>query len=99
MDNGPQCFGTPEPGIGVSLMMRRKEAGEQMMYKKVEDYVKIHNMLEQKDKVIAGVSGGADSVCLLYVLLELKKKYICEIRRSMSITVSGKEPLMKMKPM
>ncbi|MCQ5203663.1 tRNA lysidine(34) synthetase TilS [Mordavella massiliensis] len=67
-------------GIGVSLMMRRKEAGEQMMYKKVEDYVKIHNMLEQKDKVIAGVSGGADSVCLLYVLLELKKKYSLEIR-------------------
>lgn len=51
-----------------------------MMYKKVNDYIKIYNMLEQKDKVIAGISGGADSVCLLCVLLELKKEYNLEIR-------------------
>lgn len=50
------------------------------MYEKVKNYVKIHNMLEQKDRVIAGISGGADSVCLLCVLLELKKEYSLEIR-------------------
>lgn len=43
------------------------------MIKKIETYVKKHHMLEQTDKVITGVSGGADSVCLLFVLLELQK--------------------------
>ena len=64
-------------GIGVSLMMRRKEAGEQMMYKKVEDYVKIHNMLEQKDKVIAGVSGGLSSVVLRVVSSRFMGVSVC----------------------
>lgn len=43
------------------------------MIKKIEAYVNKYRMLEQSDRVIAGVSGGADSVCLLFVLLELKK--------------------------
>jgi len=30
-----------------------------------------HNMLDAKDRVLAGVSGGADSVCLVLVLKEL----------------------------
>lgn len=43
------------------------------MLKKVSDYVAKWHMLEQGDKVIVGVSGGADSVCLLFVLKELQK--------------------------
>lgn len=43
------------------------------MLKKVSDYVSKWHMLEQGDKVIVGVSGGADSVCLLFVLMELQK--------------------------
>ena len=31
-------------------------------------------MLGKEDRVIAGISGGADSICLLFVLLELKKE-------------------------
>ncbi|MCH5343934.1 MAG: tRNA lysidine(34) synthetase TilS [Acetatifactor sp.] len=41
---------------------------------KVFSYLGEHHMLEAGDRVIAGVSGGADSVCLLFVLLEYTKK-------------------------
>lgn len=49
------------------------------MIKKVAQYVSEWKMLEKDDKVIVGVSGGADSVCLLFVLLELRKQIGFEI--------------------
>ena len=49
------------------------------MYQKVRAYVEKYHMLENGDKVIAGVSGGADSVCLLFMLLELRKEMDLEI--------------------
>lgn len=45
-----------------------------MIMKKIIDYVDKHNMLNAGDYVAAGVSGGADSVCLLFALLEIRKK-------------------------
>ena len=45
------------------------------MYEKIRAYVREHGMLEEQDTVIAGISGGADSVCLLCVLLMLKREY------------------------
>lgn len=42
--------------------------------KRVEKYIQKYDMITTEDKVIAGISGGADSVCLFYVLLELQKK-------------------------
>lgn len=41
---------------------------------KVFCYLKKHFMLEAHDKVVIGVSGGADSVCLLFMLLEWSKQ-------------------------
>lgn len=44
------------------------------MYQRVREYAAEHHMLQQSDIVIAGISGGADSICLLFVLLRLKKE-------------------------
>lgn len=43
------------------------------MLKKVKAYITEHSMLEAFDKIVVGVSGGADSICLLLVLLEIRK--------------------------
>lgn len=42
--------------------------------KRVEKYIQKTGMITTEDRIIAGISGGADSVCLFFVLLELKKK-------------------------
>ncbi len=42
-------------------------------------YIREHHMLQPRDKVVLGVSGGADSVCLLFVLLEWAKETPLEL--------------------
>ena len=44
------------------------------MIKKVMDYVKKYQMISPHDTITAGISGGADSVCLLFMLLEIQKQ-------------------------
>ncbi len=54
-------------GIGYSLRM--KNIGN-----RVKKYIEKYQMIEKGDRVIAGISGGADSVCLFFVLLELRQE-------------------------
>ena len=53
-----------------------RQDGEQKekMVKKVFEFMEQQHMLEEGDRIVAGVSGGADSVCLLLLLLEYQKK-------------------------
>lgn len=49
------------------------------MINKVLHYVEEHHMLTKKDKVVLGVSGGADSICLFFVMLTLREIYDLEL--------------------
>lgn len=49
------------------------------MYQRVKEYIRRYHMLNSEDRVIAGVSGGADSICLLFMLMELKKEMGFEV--------------------
>ena len=50
------------------------------MVDRVLRYIREHHMIEEGDCVVAGVSGGADSVCLLLMLLEIRKVIPMEVR-------------------
>lgn len=50
------------------------------MINSVAKTIELHNMLAQGDTVYVGLSGGADSVCLLLCLLELSEKYNIQIK-------------------
>ena len=44
------------------------------MYNRVKAYIAQNKMIEHSDHIVAGISGGADSVCLFFVLLDLQKE-------------------------
>ena len=46
-----------------------------MIIDKARHTIRQHNLLNKADKVIVGVSGGPDSVCLLYILNSLGKEF------------------------
>lgn len=50
------------------------------MIEKVLQLIKEHHMIEADDHILVGVSGGADSVCLLFVLCQLQAKLNFELR-------------------
>ena len=49
------------------------------MLKRVTDYVNENNLISEGDKIVVGVSGGADSVCLLHILVEISRQISIEL--------------------
>jgi len=49
------------------------------MIKQMEKTIDDHNLIEIGDKIVIGLSGGPDSVAMLYGLLALKEKYQIEL--------------------
>ena len=47
---------------------------------RVYDTIRQHHMIDAGDHIIVGVSGGADSICLLHVLWELQGRLQMELR-------------------
>lgn len=45
------------------------------MYEKIKAYVQEQQMIQKSDMVIAGVSGGADSICLLFILWRMREEF------------------------
>jgi tRNA(Ile)-lysidine synthase len=57
-------------GIGVG----QKKKGYGMLLK-VKRYIEENRMLETGDKIVLGVSGGADSLCLFLLFMQLQTEY------------------------
>ena len=50
-----------------------------MVFEKVLSTINKHNLIESGDKIVIGISGGPDSVCLLHILSRLKDKLDIEL--------------------
>lgn len=50
-----------------------------MLKEKVLETIKKYNLINEGDRIIIGVSGGPDSICLLHVLNDLKKDLKIEL--------------------
>ena len=58
------------------------------------NYIEENNLLKKGDKVLVGLSGGPDSVCLLHLLHTIKQKYSLEIGAAhINHMIRGKEAL------
>ncbi|MCM8791655.1 MAG: tRNA lysidine(34) synthetase TilS [Candidatus Omnitrophica bacterium] len=45
-----------------------------MIIKKVKEFIQDYRLIEKNDRIVVGVSGGADSVALIYILNRLKRE-------------------------
>ena len=54
--------------------MKDKNFSEQEIKKKVFSFIEERKLIQEGDRVIAGISGGADSVCLFWMLLAYRSR-------------------------
>ncbi|MDE5716997.1 MAG: tRNA lysidine(34) synthetase TilS, partial [Lachnospiraceae bacterium] len=47
---------------------------KEKFYEKVKQYMNVHGMAKPGDCIVAGISGGADSVCMLHLLMRLQRE-------------------------
>lgn len=59
----------PEKRLGMELKM----------YKRVCEYVGKWQMIKKNERILVGVSGGADSVCLIHMLVQMKEEMGAEL--------------------
>ncbi len=52
---------------------------EKALMEKVVSFMETNKLIEPGDSIVAGISGGADSVCLLFLLCELREKYDTQV--------------------
>ncbi|MDR0879562.1 MAG: tRNA lysidine(34) synthetase TilS [Clostridioides sp.] len=50
-----------------------------MILNKVRETIKDHDLIQKGDKIVLGISGGPDSVCLLHLLCRLKEEFDIDI--------------------
>lgn len=60
-------------------MAKPKSLTPHAFLKRVKDTIKHYEMLEKGDRVLVAVSGGADSVCLLKVLYDMRRRMGIEL--------------------
>ncbi|MDP8258097.1 MAG: tRNA lysidine(34) synthetase TilS [Candidatus Aadella gelida] len=82
--------------------MKNKKVSYSAFLKNVKDTIKQYDMLEKGDRVLVGVSGGADSVCLLKALIGIKKTLgidivVANLDHSLRGAESAKESLFVVK--
>ena len=61
------------------------------MINRIKRYIEEQNMFAEGDYVVAGVSGGADSICLLCVLLEISQNIPIRSMSCILIMESGRK--------
>jgi len=45
------------------------------LLEKIKQFINVNNLISKGDKIVIGVSGGPDSLCLLHILNEIKQEY------------------------
>ena len=69
-------------------MIREKLNIEEKIKKQVLKNIIDNNLIQNKDKIVVGVSGGPDSMCLLNLLNDLKEKLINEYSINYELVVA-----------